>query len=323
MGKASAGTSLGGDLILDRIRSLKANIESVFMGKPGVVDRVLAILFAGGHCLIEDVPGVGKTVLAKALAQSLDVTFRRIQFTPDLLPGDILGVPVYSAEREDFIFKRGPVFANVVLADEINRTTPRTQSSLLEAMSECQVSVDGVAHQLPVPFIVMATQNPVEYEGTYPLPESQLDRFLMRLSVGYPGPSDELKILLAQKEHHPLESCRAVMTGDEVMGIREVVKKVGVEESIGRYILDIVDATRASQILELGSSPRGSLALYRAAQSWAFMAGRDYVVPDDVKEVATDVLAHRLICKRSFAGFDSASSREVVTQILEEVPVPA
>jgi MoxR-like ATPase len=309
--------------VLDRIRALKANVESVFMGKPGVVDRLVCTLFAGGHCLVEDVPGVGKTVLAKALAKSLDVTFRRIQFTPDLLPSDVLGVPVYSSRREEFIFKKGPVFANVILADEINRTTPRTQSSLLEAMSENQVSVDGISHPLPAPFIVIATQNPVEYEGTYPLPESQLDRFLMRVAIGYPSANDELRILDSQKRRHPLETLGAVMTGAEVEDIRRTTREVAVEDSVAQYVLDLVSATRASDFLDVGSSPRGSLALYRAAQAWALVAGRDYVVPDDVKEVVVDVLAHRIICKRSFAGFDSASSRDVVAGILEEVPVPA
>ena len=305
-----------------KIQSLMDNIEKVFLGKTETVKRTLIGLFAGGHLLIEDVPGVGKTVLAKTLAKSLDGSFQRIQFTPDLLPSDILGVSILNTANDQFVFKRGPIFANVILADEINRTTPRTQSSLLEAMNDSQVSVDGVTYRLPKPFIVIATQNPIEYEGTYPLPESQLDRFLMRLRIGYPDVPDERRVLYSQKMRHPIESIEPVITANDVLRIQQDVRSVRVDESISDYILAIVNHTRGHEHLEVGVSPRGSLGLFRAAQSLAYVEGRDYVVPDDVKGLAVPVLAHRII-PRSFRqdGRRGASER-IINEALEAVSVP-
>ena len=304
-----------------KIEALRKNVERVFVGKTDVVDLLLVTLLAAGHVLIEDVPGVGKTTLAKALARSLDASFRRIQFTPDLLPSDVTGVSIYEQDSKQFVFKQGPIFGNVVLADEINRTNPRTQSALLEAMNDHQVSVDGVAHMLPQPFIVLATQNPYEFEGTYPLPESQLDRFLMRLKVGYPGREEEREVLSSRATSDPLDSLAPVASGADVAALQARVREVKVEESILDYIIDIVTATRETDRLHVGVSPRGSLALRRAAQALALVSGRNYVVPDDVKRLAVPVLGHRVIPKgRHLAG--TAEGAEAVAEVLKTVSVP-
>ena len=294
----------------------------MFLGKSETVKEVVVALLAGGHVLIEDVPGVGKTVLAKTLARSLDSTFQRIQFTPDLLPSDILGVSILNSANDQFVFKRGPIFANIVLADEINRTTPRTQSSLLEAMNDSQISVDGITHKLPKPFMVIATQNPIEYEGTYPLPESQLDRFLMRLRIGYPDAESEKDILYSQKMAHPLESLEAAISSTDILIIQQAVRSVTLDEVVSKYILEIAGRTRQSQHLEVGVSPRGSLAIFRAAQSLAYVDGRDYVIPDDVKTLAGPVLAHRVISKGFTHENGSAYALDVIDGIVKAVPVP-
>jgi len=304
-----------------KIARLQQNVETVFLGKTEAVRMVLVGLFAGGHVLIEDVPGVGKTTLARALARSIRSAFRRIQFTPDLLPTDILGVPIYNAAEDRFIFKPGPIFANVVLADEINRTTPRTQSSLLEAMNECQVSVDGATHPLPQPFMVLATQNPHEHEGTFPLPESQLDRFLMRIEIGYPSRADERRVLASRRLANPLESLEPVLDGDEVVGIQAAVREVRVDDGITEYILDIVERTRRSEELEIGVSPRGGLALSRAAQALALVEGRDYVLPDDVKRLTVPVLAHRVIRRPALVA-RGRDERQIIREVVDATPVP-
>ena len=277
------------------INRLRHNIEGVFLGKPEAVQLVLVGLLAQGHVLIEDVPGVGKTVLARSLARSLNCSFRRIQFTPDLLPSDILGVSVYDQQSGEFVFKRGPIFANIVLADEINRTTPRTQSSLLEAMNDFQVSVDGRTYPLDPPFMVLATQNPYEYEGTYLLPESQLDRFLMRITIGYPDREAERRVLDTRRLADPLVSLEATLSASDVLALQASTREVTVADELADYVLAIAAETRRVESLLAGVSPRGSLSLYRAAQAKALTEGRDYVVPDDVKGLAVPVLAHRIL----------------------------
>ena len=302
------------------VHALEENVRRVFVGKAPTVEHVLAALLACGHLLIEDAPGVGKTTLAKALARSLSCEFKRIQFTPDLLPSDITGVSIWDQARQEFVFKPGPVFANVVLADEINRTNPRTQSSLLEAMSDAQVSVDGQTRPLPRPFLVLATQNPFEFEGTYPLPESQLDRFLLRLRIGYPTPAQEREVLRAQQLSHPIESLTTVLTGEQVLALQETTRRVRVDDSILDYIVALAQRSRSSSRLAVGVSPRGSLALRRAAQGLALVRGREYVVPDDVKELLLPVLAHRVV------PVDGAGAREraeeALLEVMEQEPVP-
>jgi MoxR-like ATPase len=306
----------------EKIARLKSNVETVFVGKPEIVEHLLVALLAGGHVLIEDVPGVGKTTIAKALARSLDASFRRIQFTPDLLPSDVTGVSIYDEKTGAFVFKRGPIFANVVLADEINRTNPRTQSALLEAMNDHQVSQDGETHPLPDPFIVLATQNPYEFEGTYPLPESQLDRFLMRLHIGYPTREEEREVLATRTRGDPLDGLSPVASSADIAALQARVRDVEVDESIVDYIIEVVAATRESDRLHVGVSPRGSLALRRAVQALALVSGREYAVPDDVKRLAVPCLAHRVIPKgRHLAG--SRESAEIVREIVGAVPVPA
>jgi MoxR-like ATPase len=303
-----------------------ANVERVLVGKRTEVELAVAALLAGGHLLIEDVPGVGKTLLARALAQSVGGSFKRIQFTPDLLPSDVTGVSVFDQRSGAFVFRPGPVFAQVVLADEINRSTPKTQSALLEAMEERQVSADGETHRLAGPFLVVATQNPVEYEGTFPLPEAQLDRFLLRLRIGYPAPADELAILRradgpGANGRHPVEHLPPVATLDELVAAQLAARAVHTDPLIHEYVVALVGATRAHPRIRLGASPRGSLALLHASQAWALLRGRDYLLPDDVKRLAEPVLAHRLIVAHE-ARFEGSSASALVGELLAEVPVP-
>ena len=300
-----------------------ANVEQVIQGKPEVVRLALTCLFAGGHLLIEDVPGVGKTSMAKALAQSVDATWHRIQFTPDLLPSDLIGTSVFHQPTAEFVFKPGPLFAHVVLADEINRATPRTQSALLEAMSDRQVSVDGQTHPLAVPFLVLATQNPYEFEGTYPLPESQLDRFLMRLRIGYPDRAAEREILTRHRGGEPVEHLGPVAGAGEVAAAQQAVRQVRVDDSLRDYILDLVEGTRAHPNVYLGGSTRAALALYRAAQALALLEGRNYVVPDDIKRLAGPVLAHRVLAKAFRPGERSDAADAIVAEVVARTPVPA
>ena len=297
------------------------NVERVIVGKHDEVQLALIAMVCQGHVLIEDVPGVGKTVLAKSLARSIGCTFKRIQFTPDLLPSDVTGVNIYNQRVGEFEFRPGPVFAQIVLADEINRATPKTQSALLEAMEERQVTVEGTTHRLPQPFLVMATQNPIEYEGTFPLPEAQLDRFLMRISLGYPPKGDEITILESQQKVHPLEEIERVATIDELLTIQEGVRDIYVDKLVKEYIVEITNATRAHQEVYLGASPRGSLALFRTAQARAAMYGRDFVIPDDVKALAEPTLAHRLIISPG-ARIRNVDTKAIIAEILSSVPVP-
>ncbi|MEX0866343.1 MAG: MoxR family ATPase [Pirellulales bacterium] len=294
----------------------------VVLGKPEVVRLCVVALLAGEHVLLEDVPGVGKTLVGKALARSVGGEFRRVQFTPDLLPSDILGGNTFNSQTSEFVFSRGPIFANIVLADEINRTTPRTQSALLEAMSDSQVSIDGTTYPLPRPFMVIATQNPFEFEGTYPLPESQLDRFLLRVSIGYPSREDEAQVLTSHREGEPVEELAAAITIEQILQLQAAVRDVRVDPSIQTYLLDIVDATRASSELHVGASTRGALCLDRAAQALALVEGRDFVVTDDVKRLAPAVLAHRVITKSFAHGSQREATEAIVRQIIDEVPVP-
>ena len=306
----------------DAIARLQANIETVFIGKTEAVRHVLVGLLAGGHVLIEDIPGVGKTTLARTLARSIDCSFRRIQFTPDLLPSDIVGVPIYNPDQDRFVFKQGPVFSHVVLADEINRTTPRTQSSLLEAMNDFQVSVDGTTYPLPRPFLVLATQNPHEYEGTFPLPESQLDRFLLRIDIGYPARDDERRVLTSQQLAHPLDTLEPVLTAAHVVELQAAVRAVRVAEAVTDYVLDIVERSREAEALEIGVSPRGGISLSRAAQALALIEGRDYCLPDDVKRLAVPVLAHRVIRRAALVAAGGQTERDIIREILDQTPVP-
>jgi MoxR-like ATPase len=301
--------------------ALEANISRALKGKEEVVELSLAGLAAGGHLLLEDVPGVGKTTLAQAVARSLDLSFARVQFTSDLLPGDITGVSIYDQSRGAFAFKPGPLFANLVLADEINRTTPRTQSCLLEAMAEGQVSVDGVARPLPGPFMVLATQNPHEHAGTYPLPESQLDRFLLRLSVGYPSADVERELLLGGGTHVELTHLRPVASAQDVRRLQAAVPGVRVAREIADYVLAIVAATRKSPLVSLGASPRGAIALLGVAKARALLRGRAYVEPEDVKELCVPVLAHRLTLSGRYEA-DRLAAERVVRELVEQVPVP-
>ena len=306
--------------MLDR---LIENIGTVVLGKPEVIRLAVVALLADGHVLIEDVPGVGKTLLARAMAASIDCSFCRLQFTPDLLPSDILGSSIYNASGGDFVFKPGPIFANVILADEINRTTPRTQSALLEAMSDCQVSVEGRTYPLDPPFIVLATQNPYEFEGTYVLPESQLDRFMIRIRMGYPVRSEERRILASHRRGEPVETLQPVLTANEVLTLQRAVREVRVDDALADYLLDIVHATRETDELHVGVSTRGALTLYRASQSLAFVSGRDYVIPDDVKSLAVPVLAHRVVGKSFLQAGEFQAAEAVIRDILDRLRVPA
>ena len=297
------------------------NVEQVIVGKRKAIELAVIALICKGHLLIEDAPGVGKTMLARSLAKSLDCTFKRIQFTPDMLPSDITGVSVYNQKTGDFEFRPGPVVAQIVLADEINRATPKVQSALLECMEERQITVDGITHKMPTPFHVLATQNPIEYEGTFPLPETQLDRFILRISLGYPSASDEITIIEKQQYSHPIEHLKQVATSDDIETLQNAVKDIYVDDLIKQYITSLVEATRTHPSIYLGASPRGSLALFRTTQAYALMRGRDHVLPDDIKTLATSVLAHRLIIRLTGVSQDR-SGQAIVGELLETVPVP-
>ncbi len=305
-----------------RLRKLHDNIASVVLGKPEVIRLALVTLLADGHLLLEDVPGVGKTLLAKAMARSIDGSFHRIQFTPDLLPADLLGTSIFHQPSGEFRFMPGPLFSQVVLADEVNRATPRTQSALLEAMGERQISLDGVTHRLGPPFFVIATQNPYEFEGTYPLPESQLDRFLLRTEMGYPDRTAERDLLRQHREGEPVEHLQPVLHASDITKLQDRVREVKVADAIADYVLDISEATRSRPEIVLGASTRAAIGLYRAAQSSALLDGRDYVVPDDVKALAVPVLAHRLIAKTAGLGAPTEATTDSVVEILAKVPVP-
>ena len=300
---------------------LITNIEKVIVGKRSTAELAIVGLLCQGHLLIEDVPGVGKTMLARSMAKSLGCSFSRIQYTPDMLPSDVTGVSIFNQETHQFEFRPGPVMAQIVLSDEINRATPKTQAALLEAMEERQVTVDGITHILPKPFMVLATQNPIEYEGTFPLPEAQLDRFLMRIRLGYPDPDDEVRVLERQQFRHPLTDLEQIITVEELSAMQEAIKNVYAAASIKRYIVSITRQTREHTEVYLGASPRGSLALYRTSQAYAAMHGRDYVLPDDVKLLSIPTLSHRLILGPA-ARLRDFTSEQVVTEILNNVPVP-
>jgi len=306
------------------VSQLQRSIARAIYGKEEAIQLALITLFARGHLLIEDVPGVGKTTLAQALAKSFHCTFQRVQFTSDLLPSDVLGVSVYQPDAREFEFRPGPLFANIVLADEINRTTPRTQSALLEAMNEAQITVDGKTHPLPQPFLVIATQNPVEHHGTYPLPESQLDRFLMRIKMGYPTHETEREILRRRAFDNPIESLESVADVSDVLAMQDSVTHVKVDASLQDYALEIVNRTRNSDQLALGVSPRGTLMLQRAAQARAFLEGRDYCVPDDFKQLAVSVFAHRVVASSRHASLQkkSETTEAALREIVDSVRVP-
>lgn len=301
--------------------TLKTNLEKVIVGKSDTLQLVVIGLLSQGHLLIEDVPGVGKTMLARSLAKSLGCSFRRIQFTPDMLPSDVTGVSIFNQVSRDFEFRPGPLMAQIVLADEINRATPKTQAALLEAMEERQITVDGTTYLLPEPFMVMATQNPIEYEGTFPLPEAQLDRFLMKVKLGYPGLMDEIRVLELQQIKHPIQSLEAMISIEEVLKMQQEVRKVYAAPGIKRYIVEVVRATRESADVYLGSSPRGSLYLFRSSQARAALLGRDFVLPDDVKALAEPVLGHRMVVDPS-ARLRDISASLIIGEVLKTLPVP-
>jgi MoxR-like ATPase len=297
------------------------NVETVMVGKTEAVKLAVIGLISHGHLLIEDAPGVGKTMLARSLAKSINCSFKRIQFTPDMLPGDIIGVTVYNQKKGDFEFRPGPIDAQVVLADEINRATPKVQSALLEAMEERQITVDGVTHKMPSPFHVLATQNPIEYEGTFPLPEGQLDRFLLRINIGYPDAKEEITIIERQQIIHPIEQIGPVVDTSGVQMLQETVKRIFVDDLIKRYIVSMVAATRKHPSIYLGASPRGSLALFRTSQALALLSGRNYVLPDDVKALAVPALAHRAILSSADQS-QGKDSRDYIEEIIRTTPIP-
>jgi MoxR-like ATPase len=300
---------------------LISNLEKVIVGKRSSIEMIVVGLLCQGHVLIEDVPGVGKTVLARSLAKSLGCSFNRLQFTPDMLPSDVTGVAIYNQNSKDFEFRPGPIFAQVVLVDEINRATPKTQAALLEAMEERQVTVDGVTHMLPRPFMVLATQNPIEYEGTFPLPEAQLDRFLLRIRLGYPNPVEEVDILSRQQIQHPIETLGKVIEEVDLLMIMDAIKTVHVSDLVKQYAVEVVNHTRKYDDVYLGASPRGSLGLFRASQALAALDGREYVLPDDIKKLAVPVLAHRIIVGPA-ARLRELTSERIVKEIIENIPVP-
>lgn len=304
------------------VQRILSSVESAVLGKPLTVRLCTVALLAGGHILLEDAPGLGKTSLARALAKTLGCRFVRMQFTPDLLPSDILGASVYRPASGEFEFRQGPIFTNILLADEINRTTPRNQSALLEAMSERQVSIDGITYPLPTPFLVLATQNPYEFEGTYPLPENQLDRFMMCLSLGYPDRQAELEILNRHRNGQPVDALTSVTSAEEVQEMQQQVRTVKVDSSLAEYMLEIAERTRNHPELTLGISTRGALTLYRAAQSMAFVHGRSYVIPDDIKQTAVPVLAHRLVCRGVLSEDHRQRGTQILRAILDSVAVP-
>ncbi|MBP7964845.1 MAG: MoxR family ATPase [Caldilineaceae bacterium] len=304
--------------ISDRVLS---NVRQVIVGKDQEIQLTLLALLCEGHLLIEDVPGVGKTMLARAIARSIGCSFRRIQFTPDMLPSDVTGVSVFNQKSMEFEFRPGPVMAQIVLTDEINRATPKTQSALLEAMEERQVTVDGITRKMARPFLVLATQNPIEYEGTFPLPEAQVDRFMMRIRLGYPGKQDEINVLSRQADHHPIEDVEQVVSLAELLAAQDAIKAVYVDDLVKEYIVDLVTATRNHADIYLGASPRGSLALFKTSRAWAALQGRDYVLPDDIKLLAEVTLAHRLIVSPS-ARIKNVDPRQIIEDILKSVPVP-
>lgn len=297
------------------------NVEKVIVGKTEAVRLTIVGLLCQGHLLIEDVPGTGKTMLAKSLARSVGCSFNRIQFTPDMLPSDVTGVSIFNQKTNEFEFRPGPIMAQVVLTDEVNRATPKTQAALLEAMEERQVTVDGETYPLPEPFLVMATQNPIEYEGTFPLPEAQMDRFLLRIHIGYPAKAFEVKMLSNQQLEHPIHTLKQVVSVEDLLEAQQLVRQIRITDEIKRYIIDLVDTTRTHEELYLGASPRGSLALFRTAQARAAVEGRDYVLPDDVKAMAVPTLAHRLIIG-SAARIREVDARDIVEEVLERLPVP-
>jgi MoxR-like ATPase len=308
-------------MIQQSVDRIAANVEKVIIGKRPVIELILIALLCEGHVLIEDVPGIGKTTLAKAIARSIGCTFRRIQFTPDLLPSDVTGISYFNQKESEFVFRAGPVMSQILLADEINRATPRTQSALLEAMEERQITVDGETRPLPRPFVVLATQNPIELEGTFPLPEAQIDRFLLQLKLGYPSAAEESQMVQRFEQQSPLDSLQAVSKDDEVATMGVEVRKVRVEESVRDYIVSIVRATREHPAVELGASPRGSLALHRTAQALAAIRGRDFVIPDDVKYMAPFVLTHRVIISPQ-TRLRGRTAGEILRELVGNVPVP-
>ncbi len=303
------------------IQAIIDNVEKVIVGKEDVITQSLAALLAGGHVLLEDVPGVGKTMLVRAFSRSIGLTFKRVQFTPDLLPSDLTGVSMYNQKTSQFEYRPGPLMGNIVLADEINRTSPKTQSALLEGMAEANVTVDGEIHTLPNPFFVMATQNPIEHEGTYPLPEAQLDRFLVKVKMGYPDFQQEMKLLNRFERDEPIDTLESVIGRDELLRMKEEVKEVHVSQPVKKYIVQLVQATREHASLYLGASPRSSIALMKVAQAWAYMEGRKFVLPDDVKHLLTPVLSHRLILTAD-ARYHGQSAERVLEQVKKGVAVP-
>ena len=307
--------------VQSKTQAILDNVERVIIGKRDVIELAVIALISKGHLLIEDAPGVGKTMLARSLAKSIECSFKRIQFTPDMLPSDIAGVSIYNQKTCNFEYRPGPITAQIVLADEINRATPKVQSALLECMEEGQITVDGITHKMPVPFHVLATENPIEFEGTFPLPETQLDRFAMRINVGYPAQNDEIKIIDSQQHIHPIENLLPVVSTAEYLQLQEAVKDIYVDDLIKQYIVALTGATRQHPSIFLGASPRGSLALYRASQARALIHNRDYVLPDDIKMLAGPVLAHRIILRTTDAS-QKSSGQDVITQILNAIPVP-
>jgi MoxR-like ATPase len=304
------------------LNKIISNVESVIVGKKDAITLVLTALISGGHVLIEDVPGVGKTRLIAAIAKSINGSFRRIQFTADVLPSDVTGFSIYNQKTGEFEFKTGAIMSQFVLADEINRTSPKTQASLLEVMEENQVTVDGVTYKVPQPFMVLATQNPIEFMGTFPLPEAQLDRFLMKISIGYPSPEDEQKVLSMHQIHDPFLDMQPVATTDDIINIQEEVKKVFVHETLEQYIVSLVSATRSHPSITLGASPRASLSIYRTAQATAYIDGRDYVVPDDIQKMIVPVMSHRIILSQELK-FNNTTADDILGEITKSVPVPS
>ncbi len=303
-------------------QTLSENICKVIVGKKDVIDQVLTALFAGGHILLEDMPGTGKTTLAKSIARSVDCSCTRVQFTPDLLPSDLTGINYYNQKQGEFAFRQGPVFTNVLLADEINRATPRTQSSLLECMEEGQITVDSVTYPLEQPFFVIATQNPLEIQGTFPLPEAQMDRFMMRLSLGYPSKEFEIEMLGRFSSASPIDSLESVITKQQLIEAQKAVRQITLSKDLLGYIVELVEASRNHPQVRMGVSPRGALALMHASQAKAALSGRDFVTPDDVKSVAVDVMAHRLLCRNTAAARETSGGRMIVEELLSSVPVP-